>query len=48
MPAKSPKQQRFMGAELARLREGKRTRTGMSEQQLREFAQKPAKPKGKK
>lgn len=47
MPAKSQKQQRFAGAELARLREGKRTRTGMSEQQLREFAAK-VKPKGKK
>jgi hypothetical protein len=31
MPAKSAKQRRFMGAELARKRSGKRTRTGMSE-----------------
>ncbi|MEO0249327.1 MAG: DUF3008 domain-containing protein [candidate division WOR-3 bacterium] len=41
MPAYSEKQRRFMGAELARLREGKKTRTGMSEEQLRDFARKP-------
>jgi len=38
MPAKSKAQQRFMGAELARERAGKRTQTGMSEGQLRDFA----------
>lgn len=38
MPAKSKKQQQFMGAELARKRAGKKTRTGMSEAQLKEFA----------
>lgn len=38
MPAKSEKQRRFMGAELARVRAGKRTRTGMKESQLKEFA----------
>ena len=38
MPAKSKAQQRFMGAELARKRAGKRTRTGMSQEQLEEFA----------
>lgn len=38
MPAKSKAQQRFMGAELARKREGKKTKTGMSEKQLKEFA----------
>lgn len=38
MPAKSKKQQQFMGAELKRKREGKRTKTGMSERQLREYA----------
>lgn len=43
MPAKSEKQRRFMGAELARVREGKRSRTGMSEEQLEDFARKPAK-----
>ena len=30
-----------MGADLARLRAGKRTRTGMKESQLRDFARKP-------
>lgn len=38
MPAVSEKQRRFMGADLARKRAGKKTRTGMSERQLREFA----------
>jgi hypothetical protein len=38
MPSSSEKQRRFMGAELTRKRSGKRTSTGMSEQQLREFA----------
>jgi hypothetical protein len=40
MPAKSAKQRKFMGAELARKRSGKRTRTGMSEAKLREYARK--------
>jgi len=40
MPAKSAKQRRFMGAELARKRSGKRTRTGMSEAKLRQYARK--------
>jgi len=43
MPSKTERQRRFMGAELARLRAGKRTRTGMSETQLEEFASKVAK-----
>jgi hypothetical protein len=43
MPAVSKKQQRFMGAELARKRAGKRTQTGMSEKQLSDFASKPKK-----
>ena len=43
MPPKSKKQQRFMGAELARKRAGKKTRTGMSEKKLREYAKKPKK-----
>jgi hypothetical protein len=34
MPAKSEKQRKFMGAELARKRAGKKTQTGMSEKQL--------------
>lgn len=38
MPSVSKKQQRFMGAELARKREGKKTKTGMSESDLEEFA----------
>ena len=38
MPAISQAQQKFMGAELARKREGEDTRTGMSETQLRDFA----------
>jgi len=37
-PAVSKKQQRFMGAELARKRAGKKTRTKMTEAQLEEFA----------
>jgi len=43
MPAVSEKQRRYMGAELARAREGKKTETGMSESQLRDFAKKPKK-----
>jgi hypothetical protein len=38
MPSTSERQRKFMGAELARKRAGKGTKTGMSEQQLREFA----------
>ena len=40
MPAKTKRQQKFMGAELSRLRSGRRTKTGMSERQLEEFARK--------
>lgn len=40
MPASSERQRRFMGADLARLRRGKKTRTGMSEGQLSDFASK--------
>jgi len=40
MPSVSEKQMGFMGAELNRKRKGKKTRTGMSETQLREFASK--------
>ena len=43
MPSKSEKQRKFMGADLERAREGKKTRTGMSEQQLKDFAKKPRK-----
>lgn len=45
MPAKSEKQRKFMGAELARKRAGKKTKTGMSEKQLRDFAKKKKKKK---
>ena len=40
MPASTEKQRRLMGADLARKREGKKTKTGMTEKQLREFAKK--------
>jgi hypothetical protein len=45
MPAKSEKQRKFMGAELARKRAGKKTRTGMSEKQLEENASKGGRKK---
>lgn len=45
MPAKSEKQRKFMGAELSRKRAGKKTRTGMSEKQLEEYASKDGKKK---
>ena len=38
MPAVSKKQQQFMGAELARKRASKRTKTKMSAKQLEEYA----------
>jgi hypothetical protein len=41
MPAKTEKQRRFMGAELERKREGKKTQTGMSETELEKMASKP-------
>jgi hypothetical protein len=44
MPARTDKQRRFMGAELERKREGKRTRTDMTEGQLEDFASKPSGP----
>ncbi len=34
MPAKTEKQRKFMGAELQRKREGKKTQTDMSEKEL--------------
>ena len=40
MPAKTEKQRKFMGAELARKREGKKTKTGMSEKELEKYASK--------
>ena len=47
MPAKTEKQRRFMGAELERKREGKETRTDMSEQELEKMASKDGKTKKK-
>ena len=41
MPAKTEKQRKFMGAELQRKREGKKTQTGMSESELEKMASKP-------
>jgi hypothetical protein len=41
MPARTEKQRKFMGAELQPKREGKKTRTGMSEQELEKMASKP-------
>lgn len=38
MPSYTEKQRRFAGADLARKRAGKRTKTAMSEKQLSEFA----------
>ena len=38
MPASSERQRAFMGADLQRKREGKLTKTGMSEKQLSEYA----------
>lgn len=40
MPAKTERQRRFFGAELARKRAGKKTRTGLSEKELRKMASK--------
>jgi hypothetical protein len=40
MPAKSEKQRKFMGAELARKSAGKKTKTGMSEKELEKMASK--------
>ena len=41
MPSVSEKQRKFMGADLARARAGRKTRTGMSSGQLSDFASKP-------
>ena len=40
-PARTERQRKFMGAELQRKREGKKTRTGMSESELEKMASKP-------
>ena len=43
LPATTEKQRRFMGAELQRKREGKKTKTGMSEKELEKMASKDKK-----
>jgi len=40
MPSKSEKQRKFFGADLARKRKDKKTKTGLSEKKLKEFAKK--------
>jgi hypothetical protein len=45
VPAKTEKQRKFMGAELARKRAGKKTRTEMSEKELAKYASKGKKRK---
>jgi len=45
MPATSESQRRFMGMELAEQRKTGHNKSGMSEEQLRDFARKP---KGRK
>ena len=47
MPAVTERQQRFFGAELGRKRRGKKTRTGLSEKKLSEFASQVKAVKGK-
>lgn len=41
MPAKSKRQQRMMGADYARAKAGKKTRTGMGATRLKKMATKP-------
>ncbi len=43
MPAVSERQRRFFGAELARKRKGKKTKTGLKASKLAEFARKARK-----
>jgi hypothetical protein len=45
MPSTSERQRRFMGADLARVRSGEKSKTGMSEGQLEDFAKKKKKKK---
>ena len=47
MPSKTKKQQRLMGADLARKRAGKATVTAMSTEQLEDVARKPPKKRKK-
>jgi hypothetical protein len=43
MPAKTERQRKFMGTELQRKREGKKTQTDVSEQELEKMASKKKK-----
>ena len=43
MPSKSEKQRKMMGADLARAKRGQPTKTGMTQEQLKDFAKKPIK-----
>jgi hypothetical protein len=45
LPAKSEKQRKFFGSELKKKRAGKRTKTGLSEDKLKDFAASPKKKK---
>lgn len=45
MPSKTERQRKFLAADLERKREGRPTKTGMSERQLKDFARKPVKRK---
>ena len=47
MPSVTERQRKFMGAELARKRAGKKTRTNLSENVLEEFASSVKKKAGK-
>jgi hypothetical protein len=40
MPSSTERQRKFMGADLQRKREGKETKTDMTEEQLEDFASK--------
>ena len=40
MPSKTEKQRKFMGADYARAKAGKKTKTGMSKAKLRHYAKK--------
>jgi len=48
MPSVSERQRKFMGAELARKRAGKKTKTKMTAKQLEEFASTKGLPKKKR
>jgi hypothetical protein len=48
MPSSTEKQRKFMGAELARRRAGKKTQTDIPEKKLEELASKDGKKSSKK